>query len=108
MTGRLSGYRPYHALDCPARTSVSTEPCTCGGLDEAIWAAGDYLPPRRRRLARRVLRHLRRRLLSGYMAGWLGGVALAAFYFMHDWALGAAFAVLWLATAIGASIWGRP
>jgi hypothetical protein len=41
-TRQLDGYRPFHALTCPARTSFGVDGhCTCGGLDEAVWNPGD-------------------------------------------------------------------
>lgn len=37
----LSAYRPYHAADCPARTSWAGNTCTCGGLSAPLWKPGD-------------------------------------------------------------------
>jgi hypothetical protein len=37
----LDGYRPYHAADCPSRTTYHGNECTCGGLEHPLWKPGD-------------------------------------------------------------------
>ncbi len=38
----LGNYRPYHALDCPARQAgKSADICTCGGLPLPLFKQGD-------------------------------------------------------------------
>lgn len=33
----LDGYRPFHAVSCPARRGWHTDDCTCGGLTAPIY-----------------------------------------------------------------------
>jgi hypothetical protein len=41
VLGTLDGYRPYHAIGCPARTTWPGNDCTCGGTDHPVWNPGD-------------------------------------------------------------------